>query len=219
MSEERKKHINHLKAMLKCYENQTSPTIRCDDCDNCELQYAQGNMGEIKETLTYAIASLETDEAYQLEYENLELCEDCISRKEAISWIENLRTLNEHYHPNAKDNHLIDCDSAIDYLKQIPSVLPKTNWISVSEKLPHDRDWHLGIFKEPYTNWINPVPFICDYVGSETKATTKEYWILRGFTDIDEPCDYYLNLECVAWMPLPEPYKPDKMESEDIDGK
>lgn len=72
-----------------------------------------------------AIASLETDEAYQLEYENLELCEDCISRKEAISWIENLRTLNEHYHPNAKDNHLIDSDSAIDHLKQVPSVLPK----------------------------------------------------------------------------------------------
>lgn len=80
-----------------------------------------------------AIASLETDEAYQLEYENLELCEDCISRKEAISWIENLRTLNEHYHPNAKNNHLIDCDSAIDHLKQVPSVLPRAktgHWIA-----------------------------------------------------------------------------------------
>ena len=77
-------------------------------------------------------------------------------------------------------------------------------WIPVSEKLPNDRDWYLGIFKEPDTGWINPIPFICDYVGKETKATTKEFWILRGFTDRDvRDCDYYFNLECVAWMPWP----------------
>ena len=85
--------------------------------------------------------------------------------------------------------------------------LEQTRWIPVSERLPKDRDWYLGIFKEPDTGWINPLPFICDYVGSETKATTKEHWILRGFTDSDEHIDYYFNLECVAWMPLPEEYK------------
>ena len=90
---------------------------------------------------------------------------------------------------------------------------PKMGWIPVSEKLPNDRDWYLGIFKEPDTGWINPLPFICDYVGRETKATTKEYWILRGFTDRDEHIDYYFNLECIAWMPLPKPYEP--QESED----
>lgn len=88
----------------------------------------------------------------------------------------------------------------------------QTRWIPVSERLPKDRDWYLGIFKEPDTGWINPIPFICDYVGRETKATTKEYWILRGITDEDDCVDYYYNLECVAWMPLPEPYK---AESED----
>ncbi len=94
--------------------------------------------------------------------------------------------------------------------KSVLTVAPQElRWIPVSEKLPNDRDWYLGIFKEPDTGWINPLPFICDYVGKETKATTKEYWILRGFTDIDKPCDYYLNLECVAWMPLPKPYKAD----------
>ena len=81
-------------------------------------------------------------------------------------------------------------------------------WIPVSERLPDDRDWYLGIFRESDTGWINPLPFICDYVGSETKAATKEHWILRGFTDRDEHIDYYFNLECVAWMPLPEPYEP-----------
>jgi hypothetical protein len=80
-------------------------------------------------------------------------------------------------------------------------------WIPVSERLPKDRDWYLGIFKEPDTGWVNPIPFICDYVGSKTKATTKEYWILRGFTDRDEHIDYYFNLECVAWRELPEQRK------------
>lgn len=96
-------------------------------------------------------------------------------------------------------------------------------WISVSEGLPKDRDWYLGIFKEPDTGWVNPIPFICDYVGSKTKATTKEYWILRGFTDRDEHIDYYFNLECVAWCELPKPYLPEinvgsMVESEGTDG-
>lgn len=91
--------------------------------------------------------------------------------------------------------------------RAVLTVIPQEpRWIPVSEKLPNDRDWYLGIFKEPDTGWINPLPFICDYVGRETKATTKEYWILRGFTDRDERIDYYFNLECVAWMPLPKQY-------------
>jgi hypothetical protein len=91
--------------------------------------------------------------------------------------------------------------------KAVLTVAPQEpRWIPVSEKLPNDRDWYLGIFKEPDTGWINPLPFICDYVGRETKATTKEHWILLGFTDRDEHIDYYFNLECVAWMPLPTSY-------------
>lgn len=91
--------------------------------------------------------------------------------------------------------------------KSVTPVHKKSKWIPVSERLPKDRDWYLGIFKEPDTGWINPIPFICDYVGKETKATTKECWILKECTDREEHIDYYFNLECVAWMPLPEPYK------------
>ena len=95
--------------------------------------------------------------------------------------------------------------------KAVLTVTPQEpRWIPVSERLPNDRDWYLGIFKESNTGWINPLPFICDYVGRKTKATTKEFWILRGFTDRDyKDCDYYYNLECVAWMPLPQPYQPE----------
>ena len=93
---------------------------------------------------------------------------------------------------------------AHDHLVTTPTAV---RWIPVTVETPKKRDWYLGIFKEPDTGWINPLPFICDYVGMETKATTKEGWILRGYTEREEYIDYYFNLECVAWMPLPEPAK------------
>jgi hypothetical protein len=138
-------------------------------------------------------------------YKEQEPYVDAISREAAIRWVKT------ECNPYGKPT--IDFESGkkvIEHLKQMPSVTPKQKtgeWIPVSERLPNDRDWYLGIFKEPDTGWINPLPFICDYVGNKTKATTKEHWILRGFTDRDERIGYYVNLECVAWMPLPEPYK------------
>lgn len=95
---------------------------------------------------------------------------------------------------------------------------PEPQWIPCSERLPEERDWYLGIFKEPDTGWINPLPFICDYLlGKKTKATTKEGWILKGFTDREEHIDYYFDLECVAWMPLPQPYA-ERRENDDRRG-
>ena len=123
-----------------------------------------------------------------------------MTREEAIARIKNYKIAHKMNEPRA-----IYISEALDMA--IESLGQEPKWIPVSERLPEDRDWYLGIFKESDTGWINPLPFICDYVGSKTKATTKEYWILRGFTDMDEHIDYYFNLECVAWMPLPEPYK------------
>lgn len=89
-------------------------------------------------------------------------------------------------------------------IDSLPPAQPKARWIRVEERLPEKRDWVLGIFQEPDTGWINPIPFVCDYVGSETTITTSDYWILRN---IDEPDPYYQGLKCVAWMPLPELYE------------
>ena len=139
---------------------------------------------------------------------------DCISRKSIK------QKLQEHHDffvnayggfsnlPQNDKSRVDEITNCIAMVVNEPSVTPQEpKWIPVSEKLPNDRDWYLGIFREPDTGWINPLPFICDYVGSETKATTKEHWILRGFTDRDvRDCDYYFNLECVAWMPLPKAY-------------
>ena len=101
---------------------------------------------------------------------------------------------------------------AIDAIEDLPSAQPEPQWIPCSERLPEKRDWCLGIFEEPDTGWINPIPFICDYLhGKKTKATTKEGWILKECTDREEHIDYYFNLKCVAWMPLPEPWRGDSI--------
>lgn len=126
--------------------------------------------------------------------------EDYVSRQAVLD------TLMKYEKP-CDDRQDFYLDSTMEFeeeIKALPPVTPTQRWIPVSKRLPNDRNWYLGIFKEADTGWINTLPFVCDYVGKETKATTKEFWILRGFTDIDNPYDYYKNLECVAWQPLPK---------------
>ena len=64
---------NMLKAKLECLKHETSGFYgdcnRCN-CDECSLNYEQGNMGEQKKALEIAIKVLERQP-----------CEDCISRK------------------------------------------------------------------------------------------------------------------------------------------
>ena len=106
-----------------------------------------------------------------------------------------------------KENH--NCPRYCEVIKEALTAIksrPKGEWIPVSERLPNDRDWYLGIFKEPDTDYIG-IPYICDDSGEVTKGTTNEGWILRHCTDVDNPSDYFRNLICVAWQPLPEPYK------------
>ena len=90
-----------------------------------------------------------------------------------------------------------------------PSTPKKDNggWIEVTDECPKDRNWYLGIFQETDTGWVNPIPYVCDYMGKPTKATTNDGWILKGFTDIDNPMEYHKNQRCVAWQPLPPNYK------------
>ena len=131
--------------------------------------------------------------------------EDTISRQAVLGYIVNDLELGDE--ENGADlERKMELQSSYDYIASLPSVQPKVKigeWVSAKDRLPSDRNWYLGIFKETDTGWVNPIPFVCDYVGKETKATTKDFWILRGLTDIDNPCDYYKNLECVAWTELP----------------
>ena len=86
-------------------------------------------------------------------------------------------------------------------------------WIPCSERLPEERDWYLAVFEEVDTGFIG-LPYIADYLmGKHTIYTTEDGWIIHNCTDIEGGAsEYYKKLRCVAWQPLPEPYK---AESED----
>ena len=81
-----------LKAKLECLKRETSGTdIDCNyrNCDECNLCYEQGNMGEQKEALDMAIKALEQTELNS-SYNSIKPELDCISREavEKITWEE-----------------------------------------------------------------------------------------------------------------------------------
>ena len=82
-------------------------------------------------------------------------------------------------------------------------------WIPCSERLPEERDWYLAVFEEVDTGFIG-LPSIADYLmGEHTIYTTEDGWIIHNCTDREDVSSeyYYKNLRCVAWQPLPEPFK------------
>lgn len=164
--------------------------------DHIEIhKYHEQDAVKILEALDMAIKALEEPEP----------CEDAVSREAVHNMLENIPIgLNEKWF-----NWL---QKACLRLAELPSVHSEQRWIPVSEseRLPKNREWVLGIFQEGDTGWINPIPFICDYVGKKTPITTQDNWLLKM---VDEPHPYYKMLHCIAWMPLPESYK---AESEEV---
>ena len=98
-------------------------------------------------------------------------------------------------------------DLAIEIVQEVAEEY-KGGWIACSEWLPEEIDWYLAVFEEVDTGFIG-IPYIADYLmGSHTKFTTEDGWIIHNCSDReDESAEYYKNLRCVAWQPLPEPFK------------
>ena len=83
-------------------------------------------------------------------------------------------------------------------------------WIPVSERLPEDRDWNLAVFREKDTGY-QCIPRVASYVGHDM-------WIVIDADSVDR--GWFSDLECIAWMPLPEPYlseNPTGSESEETE--
>lgn len=89
-------------------------------------------------------------------------------------------------------------DMAIKSLEQEP----KTEWIPIKEKQPQNHDWYLIVVKEKSTGY-QYIPRVATYLHDNC-------WCIIDTEDADE--DWLNDLECIAWMPLPKPYK---AESED----
>ena len=99
------------------------------------------------------------------------------------------------------------------YANKLTEILKLTeqynnDWIPCSERLPEERDWCLAVFEEVDTGFIG-LPYIAEYLmGKHTIATTEDGWIIHNCTDREDvSSEYYKKLRCVAWQPLPEPFK------------
>lgn len=66
------------------------------------------------------------------------------------------------------------------------------------------RDWYLAVFKEIDTGY-QLIPRVADYIGYGENE-----WQIIDEDGLGEA--YKFTLECVAWMPLPEPYKGESEE-------
>ena len=125
---------------------------------------------------------------------------DTISRKAAIKDAESWVSVDEY------EKHLLN--NVVEWLKEFPSAEHGTNlaqseqrWIPVSERLPEE-------------------PFGCLVTVWDTNPVTMDEfenilpyfvgWDGEQWNDADgEQCPF----EVIAWMPLPEPYKEGRNES------
>ena len=167
--EEREEHIKRLEAALACEEKQSSGKCSKQTCDdNCALLYEQGNWGEWKETLRYAINSLKIDLKYDLLYEETSGQADNQADKpttkndvpdinvgkiesttkdylgvdylgvDAVSRQEAIDTIRQLYLDLASQK------AVIDILKVLSPVTPQEpKWIPVSERLPEESGEYL----------------------------------------------------------------------------
>ena len=91
----------------------------------------------------------------------------------------------------------VDCANCFgdeDFKKWIESQPKVDGWIPVSEELPEEYKYVLVTVNEKHNKTIpDSVVMIGCY-------TYEQGWILNGYIDL-------VDLNVIAWMPLPKPYK------------
>ena len=131
---------------------------------------------------------------------------DLIDRQAAIDFIDAGRFVNPN-EPRWSDNEVVNL------LKCRPSAQPEQRWIPCSDRLPEN-------IKPVIVTWKNNDPksyyqYIVGkhYTGTACYKSGKWYWYSSTTEDMLSEYGRYDSeefdeaIECVAWMPLPEPYK------------
>jgi transcriptional regulator with XRE-family HTH domain len=106
-------------------------------------------------------------------------------------------------------------DICIDGLISLPSAQPEQRWIPCSERLPED-------IRPVIVTWKNTDPksyyqYIVGkhFMGTACYKNGKWYWYSSTTEDMLAEYGRYDSeefdeaIECIAWMPLPDPYKTD----------
>lgn len=109
---------------------------------------------------------------------------------------------NEIYIVTNKEKYRVT-EQAIKAVKAIKALEQEARWIPVSERLPEERDWYLAVFKEKDTGY-QLIPRVSEYIDENKWRIIDEEAFVKNYMDI---------LKCVAWMPLPAPYKAESEES------
>jgi hypothetical protein len=122
---------------------------------------------------------------------------DLISRTETV---EHLRRMLEATVPNTDyDEGFIDgVEFGISTVSTMPTIQPEPQWIPVSERLPETEEFVLASLTGKYRNTtFEHACEIADYADGE--------WCVYAYPHMSaEKCEELIE----AWMPLPEPYKP-----------
>lgn len=111
--------------------------------------------------------------------------------------------------------HLPNGDTAVPIvdIQHAPTVEPKPHWIPCSERLPED-------IRPVIVTWKNTDPksyyqYIVGkhFTGTACYKSGKWYWYSSTTEDMLAEYGRYDSeefdeaIECIAWMPLPEPYQ------------
>ena len=110
---------------------------------------------------------------------------ELIDRQQAIDALKNRWKKTRNYE-GIGDDIAEECEL---YLKQVPPAQPEPKWIPVSERLPRDGTWNI------FTDGKN--------ISVERyKADAIDHFFPNG--------RWFQLEDVIAWMPLPEAYKPNK---------
>ena len=188
--------IKMLTVKVECMRRETSGIdVDCNsrNCDNCELCYAQGTMGEQQEALTMAISALQAQDVPDTNVS------DMTSKKAVKLALLEKGQASKRY--KLGEIWELNFDEIREALATVPPLEPEQRWIPVSERLPESPIFRAGYLatvfcaswkekKTMYVEWEN--------VTIRGKAISRWIWDNRLF-----PKEW----EIIAWMPLPKAYK------------